>query len=149
MPLQMLYTVSQAIAYPGMKRSMDEWDAQTYTAVQSVYGSCAVQRAGKQICSPLTGGEFVGIALPPRVTTTSYDAWDDYDNCPVLTEGVIAAIADAAIPEGAGLNWNGSTWRWTPAAVSGSIYRTVGVEAETAAAGAGSLFWLRIRRVPN
>lgn len=150
MPRQMIYTTTQGISYPGMSRDMAKWNARTFTAAGFTPEQCAVQREGQRRCRPLQDGAFAGISLPMRLLSApgaEWPAYDDSDNVPVVSEGVIAAIADAALAEGVGLSWNTSTWRWSPLTSGTNIARTPGVEAGSSAAGAGSLFWLRIRRV--
>ena len=83
------------------------------------------------------------------ITATAGDSYGQYDNVPIADEGVMFALADGAIAAGAGVNFNSATGRYTTAAVSGAIYAVPGAEADIAAAGAGSLFKIRLRRVPG
>lgn len=150
MALQTAYTQFQPAGYPGMSMDMSEWDATTKTATATIAFGAPVQRVAGGGCAPLTSGEYIGIAIAHHVVTaTNADSYGQYDNVPVANEGKWGAIADAAIAEGAALNWNSATGRWTTAAVTGAIYAVPGAEADNAASGAGAFFSVRLRRVPS
>lgn len=150
MPNQTSYQQFQPAGFPGMSMDMSEWDGSTKTATAAIALGEPVQRVAGGGCAPLTTGEYIGIAANPRrVTSTGADGFAQYDNVPVANEGVWGGTADAVIAEGAGLNWNSATKRWTTAAVSGAIYAVPGAEAETGASGAGAFFQVRLRRIPS
>lgn len=150
MPTQTSYTQFQPAGFPGMQMDMSEWDGSTKTATGAIALGAPVQRVAGGGCAPLTSGEYIGIAANPRrITTAGTDGFAQYDNVPVANEGVWGGTADAAITEGAGLNWNSTTGRWTTAAVAGAIYAVPGAEAETGASGAGAFFQVRLRRIPS
>lgn len=149
MPLQTTYPQFQPAGYPGMHMDMSEWDATTKTASATIAFGAPVQRVAGGGCAPLTSGEYLGIAAAHHVFTAGTDAYSQYDNVPVANEGKWGGLADAAIAEGAALNWNSTSGRWTTAAVAGAIYAVPGAEADTAASGAGVFFTVRLRRIPS
>lgn len=149
MAFQTAYTQFQPAGYPGMHMDMSEWDATTKTATGTIAFGAPVQRVAGGGCAPLTSGEYLGIAAANHIMTGNGDQYVTGDNVPVANEGRWGGTADAAIAEGAGVNWNSATGRWTTAAVSGAIYAVPGAEADTAAAGAGSFFTVRLRRIPS
>lgn len=149
MPTQTSYQQYQPAGFPGMSMDMSEWDASTKTATAAIAFGAPVQRVAGGGCAPLTSGEYIGIAGVRRITGSGTDGYAQYDNVPVVNEGVFGGLADAAIAEGAALNWNSGTGRWTTAAVSGAIYAVPGAEAETAASGVGAFFQVRLRRIPS
>jgi hypothetical protein len=149
MPLQTTYPQFQPAGFPGMHMDMSEWDATTKTATAAIAFGAPVQRVAGGGCAPLTSGEYIGIATTRRITGATGDGFAQYDNVPVANEGKWGALADAAIAEGAAVNWNSTTGRWTTAAVAGAIYAVPGAEADTAATGAGSFFSVRLRRIPS
>jgi len=152
MPLQTAYTQFQPEAFVGMLGNMEEWNGLTRTASATIAFGAPAQRNGDAGCSPLvSGGEFLGIAIGRHViTATNADSYGQYDNVPLADEaGRIRVLADAAIAVGAALRWNTATGRYTTAAASGTVIDVPGAEADTAAAGAGSQFWLRLRRIPS
>lgn len=152
MAYQSTYTQFQPDGFPGMLGNMEEWNGLTRIASASIALGSPVQRNGDKGVSPLvTGGEFMGIAIAHHViTSTNGDSYGQYDNVPVCDEaGKIGGLADAAIVVGTALNWNTATGRWTTAATSGTVIAAPGVEADTAASGAGVFFWVRLRRIPS
>jgi len=150
MPLQTAYTQFQPAGLPGFLANMEEWNGSTKTATATIAFGAPVQRSGDKGCAPLTTGEYLGVAIGHHViTATAGDSYGQYDNVPIADEGVLFALADGAIAAGAGVNFNSATGRYTTAAVSGAIYAVPGAEADIAAAGAGSLFKIRLRRVPG
>ena len=149
MAYQTTYTQFQPAGYPGMSADMSEWDGSTKTATATIAFGAPVQRNGDNGCTPLTSGEFIGIAKAMHLVTGNGDSYAQYDNVPVVDEGKWFGLADAAIAAGAALNWNSTTGRWTTAAVAGAIYAVPQAEAETAASGAGVLFKVRLRRIPS
>lgn len=149
MALQTTYPQFQPAGFPGMNMDMSEWDATTKTATAAIAFGAPVQRVAGDQCAPLTSGEYIGIARASRITGAVGDGFAQYDNVPVVNEGAWGATADAAIAEGAALNWNSASGRWTTAAVAGAIYAVPGAEADTAASGAGVFFTVRLRRVPS
>ncbi len=151
MPTQTSYTQFQPAGYPGMSMNMEEWNGLTRTATATIAYGAPAQRTGDTQCSPLaSGGEFIGLAIAHHViTSTNGDSYGQYDNVPLADEGVWGGTADAAIAAGAALNWNTSTGRWTTAATSGTVISVPGAEADKAAAGAGSFFPVRLRRIPS
>jgi len=150
MPLQTTYSQFQPAGVPGMSANMEEWNGITRTATATIAFGAPAQRSGDRGCSPLTTGEFLGIAIMHHViTSTAGDSYGQYDNVPLADEGVWFGAADGAITAGAALNWNSTTGRWTTAAASGAIYAVPGSEADTTASGAGAIFKVRLRRVPS
>lgn len=149
MPFQTSYTQNQPAGYPGMHMDMSEWDATTKTANGTIAFGAPVQRVAGGGCAPLTTGEYLGIAAANHIMTGNGDQYVTGDNVPVANEGKWGGVADAVIAEGVAVNWNSTTGRWTSAAASGAIYAVPGAEAETAAAGAGSFFSVRLRRIPS
>lgn len=152
MAYQTSYTQFQPDGFPGMLGNMENWNGMTRTASATIAFGSPVQRTGDKGCSPLvSGGEFLGIAIAHHViTSTNGDSYGQYDNVPVCDEaGKIGGLADAAIAVGAPLNWNTATGRWTTASASGTVIAAPGVEADTAASGAGVFFWVRLRRIPS
>jgi len=152
MPLQTAYTQFQPTAIVGMLGNMEEWNGLTRTASATIAFGAPTQRNGDDGCAPLaSGGEFLGIAIMHHVFTgTAADSYGQYDNVPLADEaGRIRVLADAAVTAGAAVRWNTATSRYTTAAASGTVIDVPGAEADTAAAGAGSHFWLRLRRVPS
>lgn len=150
MPYQSTYSQFQPAGYAGMLADMSEWDASTKTATATIAFGAPVQRSGDDGCSPLTSGEFIGIARAKhKVSGTVADSYEQYDNVPIFNEGTIFATANKALAAGVALNFDSSTGKWTDASVAGNVRSTPGVEAETAAAGDGSLFKLRLRRIPS
>lgn len=152
MPLQTAYTQFQRTALVGMLGNMEEWNGMTRTASATIAFGAPVQRNGDDGCAPLaSGGELLGIAIGHHVITgTNADSYAQYDNVPIADEaGRIRVVADAAIAVGAALNFNTATGRYTTAATSGTVIAVPGAEADTAAAGSGSHFWLRVRRIPS
>jgi hypothetical protein len=152
MALQTAYTQFQPAAFVGQLGNMEEWNGLTRTASATIAFGAPAQRNGDDGCSPLvTGGEFLGIAIGHHViTSTNADSYGQYDNVPLADEaGRIRGVADAAIAVGATLNWNTATGRYTTATASGTVIAVPGAEADTAAAAAGSQFWIRLRRIPS
>lgn len=151
MALQTTYPLGQPAGFPGMSANMEEWNALTRTATATIAFGAPAQRNGDTQCSPLaSGGEFLGIAVAHHViTSTNGDSYGQYDNVPLADEGVWFGLADAAIAVGAALNWNTTTGRWTTAAASATIIAVPQAEADTAAAAAGALFKVRLRRIPS
>jgi hypothetical protein len=151
MALQTAYTQFQPAAFVGMLGNMEEWNGLTRTASATIAFGAPAQRNGDDGCSPFTGGEFLGIAIGHHViTATNADSYGQYDNVPLADEtGRIRGVADAAIAGGAALRWNTATGRYTTAAASGTVIDVPGAEADTAAAAAGSHFWIRLRRIPS
>lgn len=152
MPLQTSYQQFQPEAFVGQLGNMENWNGLTRTATATIAFGAPAQRSGDAGCAPLaSGGEFIGIALGHHViTATNADSYGQYDNVPLADEaGRIRVLADGAITVGAALNFNTSTGRYTTAATSGTVIAVPGAEADTAAVGAGSQFWLRLRRVPS
>lgn len=150
-PLQSAYTQYQPAGFPGLLANMEEWNGLTRTASATIAFGAPAQRNGDEGCSPLvSGGEFLGIAIAHHVvTSTNADSYGQYDNVPLADEGIIWALADAAITAGAALNWNTATGRYTTAATSGTVIAVPGAEADIAASGAGALIRIRLRRVPS
>lgn len=152
MAYQSTYTQFQPDGYPGMMGNMENWNGLTRTASATIAFGAPAQRNGDKGCAPLaSGGEFLGLAIAHHVLTgANGDAYAQYDNVPLADEaGKFGGVADAAIAVGAALNWNTTSGRWTTAAASGTIIAVPGAEADTAAAGAGSFFWVRLRRIPS
>lgn len=150
MAFQTTYRMSQPAGFPGMHADMAEWDARTYTGTAAIAFGAPVQRDGAEKCAPLaTGGEYLGIAGVRRITGATGDGYAIGDNVPVADEGCYFGTADAAIAVGAALNWNTATGRWTTAPASATVIACPQTEAETAAAGAGALFKVRLRRIPS
>lgn len=152
MPLQTSYTQFQPAAFVGMLGNMEQWNGLTRTATASIDFGAPAQRSGDDGCAPFaSGGEFLGIVIGHHViTATNTTSYGQYDNVPLADQaGRIRVVADAAIAVGAPLRWNTATGRYTTAAASGTVLDVPGAEADTAAAGAGSHFWLRLRRVPS
>lgn len=150
MPLQTTYSQFQPAGIPGMSANMEEWNGLARTATATIAFGAPAQRTGDRQCSPLTTGEFLGIAIMHHaITATAADSYGQYDNVPLADEGVWFGLADGAITAGTALNWNSTTGRWTTAAVAGAIYAVPGAESDTAASGAGALFKIRLRRVPS
>lgn len=149
MALQTSYTQFQIQGFPGMSMDMSEWDASTKTATATIAFGAPVQRVAGGGCAPLTSGEYLGIAAAQHLVTGNGDTYVQYDNVPVVNEGVWGGIANAAFAEGIAVNWDSATGRWTNAAVAGAIYAVPGVEAETASTGIGAFFIVRLRRVPS
>ncbi|AYJ87658.1 hypothetical protein D3Y57_19180 [Sphingomonas paeninsulae] len=146
------YTQFQPDGFPGMLGNMENWNGLTRTATATIAFGAPAQRSGDKQCAPLvTGGEFIGIAIGHHViTSTNGDSYGQYDNVPLADEaGKIGGLADAAISVGAALNWNTASGRYTTASVSGTVIAVPGAEADTAAAAAGSFFWVRLRRTPS
>lgn len=152
MAYQTTYSLNQPAGFPGMMGNMEEWNGNTKTATATIQFGEPAQRVAGGGCAPLvSGGEFIGCAAAHHVFTgTNADSYAQYDNVPIVDEmGRLGGLADAAIAEGAGLNWNTSTKRWTTAATSGTIIAVPGAEADTAGTGAGAFFWVRLRRIPS
>jgi hypothetical protein len=151
MSYQDTYPQFQPTAYPGMIGTMEDWTGFTRTATTTIAFGAPVQRAGDNQCAPLvSGGEYIGIARARHLATGTGDAFQQYDNVPVIDmAGRIRGLADAAIAVGAAVNWNTATGRYTTAAVSGTVIAVPGAEADTAAAAAGNAFWIRLRRLPS
>lgn len=149
MALQTNYTQFQPAGYPGMHANMEEWNAITRIASANIAFGAPVQRLGDNGCAPLTNGEFIGVAKAMHLVTGNGDTYVAGDNVPVVDAGVLFGLADAAIVAGTALRWNTATSRYTTAAASGTVIDMPGVEADTAASGAGILFKLRLRRVPS
>jgi len=151
MALQSAYTQFQPAGFPGMVANMEEWNGITRTATATIAYGAPGQRSGDAQVAPLaSGGEFIGIAIAHHViTATNADSYGQYDNVPLLDEGVIFGLADAAITVGAALNFNTASGRYTTAATSGTVIAVPGAEADTAAAAAGALIKIRLRRVPS
>lgn len=151
MPLQTAYTQFQPAGYAGLVVNMENRNAMTRTATATIAFGAPGQRNGDKSVSPLaSGGEFLGIAIANHVVTaTNADSYGQYDNVPLMDEGVIWGIADAAITVGAALNFNTSTGRYTTASTSGTVIAVPGAEADSAASGAGAFFKVRLRRVPS
>ena len=150
MPYQTSYTQFQSLGLPGMQADMSEWDASTKTATATIAFGAPVQRNGDESCTPFTTGEYIGIAKAMhKVSGSVADSYEQYDNVPVVNEGVWLGVADAAITVGAALNWDSADLRWTTAAVAGAIYAVPGAEAESAASGVGVIFKVRLRRIPS
>lgn len=150
MPYQTSYSQFQPAGYPGMPADMSEWDASTKVATAAIAFGAPVQRNGNNGCDPLTTGEYIGIAKAMHKTSGSVaETYDQYDNVPVANEGSYYAIAGKAITAGTAVNFDSATGRWTDAAVTGTVRSVPGAEAETAAAANGSLFIVRLRRVPS
>jgi len=152
MPLQTSYTQFQPQAFVGMLGNMEEWNGITRTATATIAFGAPAQRSGDDQCAPFAnGGEFLGIAIGHHVITgTNADSYGQYDNVPLADEaGRIRVVADAAIAVGAALNFNTATGRYTTAAASATVLAIPGAEADTAAAAAGSHFWMRLRRIPS
>lgn len=149
-PLQSTYTQFQPAGYPGLLANMEEWNGMTRTATATIAFGAPVQRNGAKGCTPLTSGEFLGVAIAHHVVTaTSGDSYGQYDNVPVADEGVIWGIAGAAIAVGAALNWDSANGKWTTAAVAGAIYAVPGAEADEPASGNNAIFKVRLRRIPS
>lgn len=150
MPLQTAYTQYQPEGLVGFPVDMSEWDGSTKTATATIAFGAPVQRNGDKGCTPLTSGEYIGIAIGHHVVTaTNADSYGQYDNVPVANEGVYWGLAGAAITVGAAVNWDSANGKWTTASVAGAIYAVPGAEAESAAAGNNSIFKVRLRRVPS
>lgn len=153
MAYQTTYDQYQAPGYPGLLANMEEWNGLTRTASTTIAFGAPVQRNGDRGCAPLaSGGEFIGIARARHFSHMGGGAGDNYgtgDNVAVLDAGVVWGLADAAITVGAALNFNTATGRYTTAATSGTVIAVPGAEADIAAAGAGSLFKVRLRRIPS
>lgn len=150
MPLQNTYGLNQAAGYPGLVANMETKNPITRTASAAIAFGAPVQRNGAKLCAPLvSGGEFIGIATAQHLVTANGDGYVQYDNVPLLDEGVIWGLADAAIAIGAALNWNTATGRYTTAAASGTVIVVPGAEADEAPGAAGVLFKIRLRRVPS
>lgn len=151
MALQTAYTQFQPAGFPGMSANMEEWNGITRTATATIAFGAPAQRSGDVQCAPLaSGGEFIGIAIAHHVlTSTNADSYGQYDNVPLADEGVWFGLADAAITVGTALLWNTVSGRWTTASASGTVIAVPGAEADTAAAGAGALIKVRLRRVPS
>lgn len=152
MAVQTGYTQYQPEAFVGQLGNMEEWNGLTRTASATIAFGAPAQRSGDKGCAPFaSGGELLGIAIGHHViTATNADSYGQYDNVPLADEaGRIRVLADAAITVGAALRWNTATGRYTTAAASGTVLDVPGAEADTAAAGAGSQFWLRLRRIPS
>lgn len=149
MPTQTTYSQFQPAGYAGMQADMSEWDASTKTATATIAFGAPVQRNGDESCTPFTTGEYIGIAKAMhKISGSVADSYEQYDNVPVVNEGVWFGTADIAIAVGAALNWDSADLRWTTAAVAGAIYAVPGAEAESAASGVGVIFKVRLRRVP-
>lgn len=149
MPYQTTYSQFQPAGYAGMQADMSEWDASTKTATATIAFGAPVQRSGDESCAPLTTGEYIGIAKAMhKVSGTVAESYEQYDNVPVVNEGVWFVTAGKAITVGTAVNFDSSTGKWTDAAVAGNVRSVPGAEAESAAAGDGSLFKVRLRRVP-
>lgn len=150
MPLQTAYNQNQPVGIVGFPVDMSEWDGSTKTATATIAFGSPVQRNGDKSCTTLTSGEYIGLAEGHHViTATNADSYGQYDNVPVVNEGVYWGLAGAAITVGAAVNWDSANLKWTTASVAGAIYAVPGAEAETAAAGNNSIFAVRIRRVPS
>lgn len=150
MPLQTSYAQFQPEGIVGFPVDMQEWNAATKTATAIVTFGAPVQRNGDKGCTPLTSGEYIGIAIGHHViTATNADSYGIGDNVPVADEGCWWGLAGAAITVGAAVNWDSANLKWTTASVAGAIYAVPGVEAESAAAGNNSIFKVRQRRVPS
>ncbi|RSV15675.1 hypothetical protein CA235_07430 [Sphingomonas sp. ABOLF] len=150
MPLQTSYTQFQPAGVVGFSANMEEWNGLTRTASATINFGAPVQRNGDKGCSPLTSGEFLGLAIGHHVlTATNADSYGQYDNVPVADEGVYWGLAGAAIAAGAALNWDSAGLKWTTAAVAGAIYAVPGAEADTAASGNNAIFKVRLRRIPS
>lgn len=151
MPFQTAYTQFQPAGFAGMLANMEDWNGLTRTASATIAFGAPAQRNGDAGCSPLiSSGEFIGIAIANHVvTSTNADSYGQYDNTPLLDQGVVFGTADAAIVVGAALNFNTVSGRYTTAATSGTVVAVPGAEADTAASGAGVLFKIRLRRVPS
>jgi hypothetical protein len=150
MPLQTAYNQNQPAGLPGFLANMEEWNGSTKIATATIAFGAPVQRNGDKGCSPLAAGEFIGVAIGHHaITSTNGDSYGQYDNVPVADEGVLYALADAAIAAGAAVRWNTATSRYTTVAASGSVIDVPGAEADIAASGAGALFKIRLRRVPS
>lgn len=148
---QASYVQFQPAGFPGMIADMANWTGFTRTANATIGFGAPVQRNGDGKCDPLvSGGEFIGISRARHLVTGNGDTFVAGDNVPVIDEcNGMYALADAAIAVGVALNWNTATQRYTSAATSGTVIAVPGVEADTAAAGAGSFFKLRLRRIPS
>lgn len=150
MAYQMTYTQFQPNGFPGMSANMEEWNGFTRTATATIAFGAPVQRNGDHQCSPFaSGGEFLGLAKASHLVTGNGDTYAQYDNVPVVDEGVWYGLADAAIVVGTALNWNVTSGRWTTAATSGTVIAVPGAEADSAASGAGVIFKVRLRRIPS
>lgn len=151
MAYQDTYPQYQPTAYPGMIGDMADWSGFTRTASTQIAFGAPVQRDGDNKCAPLAnGGEFLGIARARHLATAAGDFFSQYDNVPVIDMADrIRGVADAAIAVGAAVNWNTATGRYTTAATSSTVIAVPGAEADTAAAAAGSAFWVRLRRIPS
>jgi hypothetical protein len=149
MAYQTSYTQFQPAGFPGMSADMAEWDGRTRVAQSSINFGAPVQRNGDHGCDPLTSGEYIGIAKASHLVTGLGDGYAQYDNVPVVDEGVWFGLADAAFAVGVALNWNSATQRWTSAAATGTIYAVPQAEAEIASSGVGALIKVRLRRIPS
>lgn len=150
MALQTAYTQFQPEGVVGFAVDMQEWNGSTKTATATIAFGAPVQRNGDKSCTPLTSGEYIGIAVGNHViTATNADSYGLGDNVPVADEGLWWGLAGAAITVGAAINWDSANGKWTTAAVTGAVYAVPGVEAESAAAGNNSIFKVRQRRVPS
>lgn len=150
MALQTAYTQFQPAGFPGMPVNMENFNALTRTATATIAFGAPVQRNGDAGCTPLTSGEFIGIAVAHHVVTaTNADSYGQYDNVPTADEGVYWGLAGAAIAVGAALNWDSTNLKWTTASVGGAIYAVPGAEADSAASGNNAIFKVRLRRVPS
>lgn len=149
MPLQSNYTQYQPAGYPGMHANMEEWNAMTRIASATIPFGAPVQRNGDNGCSPLAAGEYLGIAKAMHTMTGNGDNYAAGDNVSVVDLGVFYGMADAAIVVGDPLKFNTATNRYTTAAASGTVIVVPGAEADTAAASAGAIFKMRLRRVPS
>lgn len=150
MALQTAYNQFQPEGVVGFAVDMQEWNGGTKTATATIAFGAPVQRNGDKSCTPLTSGEYIGIAIGNHViTATNADSYGQGDNVPVADEGLWWGLAGAAITVGAAINWDSANGKWTTASVAGAIYAVPGVEAESAAAGNNSIFKVRQRRVPS
>ena len=149
MPTQTSYTQFQPAGYPGMHADMREWDGATKTATADIAFGAPVQRSGDSGCSPLTTGEYIGIAKAMHLVTGVGDKYIAGDNVPVIDEGAWYVLAGKAIAAGAAVNFDSSTGKWTDAAVAGNVRAVTQAEAETGASGDNAIFKVRLRRIPS
>lgn len=146
MALQTTYPSFQDPGRPGMHANMEEWNAITRTATADITFGAPVQRNGDSSCTPLTSGEYIGIAVLQHLVTGNGDKYVQGDNVPIADMGVFWGLAGAAITVGAAVNWDSANLKWTTASVAGAIYAVPGAEADSAAAGNNSVFKVRLRR---
>lgn len=146
---QTTYTQFQPAGLPGMSADMAEWDGRTRVANAAIAFGAPVQRNGDNKCDPLTSGEYIGIAKMQHLVTSNGDGFAQYDNVPVVDEGVWFGTGAKAIAAGTALNWDSAALKWTDASVTGAIYAVPQAEAETACTGANAIFKVRLRRIPS